>query len=224
MPMRRIPIALTIIMALLISAIAGIQVVNVGKANPSGIVGSVPPDKDTKPPEVSILSPNNGTWIAENSVILACRVSVGESKTAWSRLINEVYYETDWQQNKIYIFGPIGDRWYYYSSGNSSTIECNLSLTGIPEGKHNITVHAVEQGAYNPPYVFVFSINGSSSVYFIVDTTLQGIIVHSPIAWVAVAAVSVVAIGIGLLVFFKKRTHQSKNVSNFRFLGGSKKE
>jgi hypothetical protein len=202
--MGRTAIALTIILALLISVVAGIQAVNFGKANPSAVIGSVPPDADTKPPKVSILSPNNGTWIAENSVILTCRVSIGESKTAWSRLINEVYYEADWQQNKTYVFGPIGDM-YYYPSGNSSIIDCNLSLTGIPEGKHNITVYAIEYGAYNPPYVSVFSTDSSSSVSFTVDTTLQSITVHSPITWVAGAIVSVTIVGLGLLVYVKKR-------------------
>jgi hypothetical protein len=221
--MKRTAIALAIILALLISAAAGMQFITLGKANPSAVIGSVPPDEYTKPPEVSISSPNNGTWIAENSVNLTCRVNVGESKTAWSRLINEVYYEADWQQNKTYIFGPIGDM-YYYPSGNSSTIDCNLSLTGVPEGKHNITVHAVEYGAYNPPYVSTFSIKASSSICFTVDTTLQTIIVHSPLTWVAAAIVSVAVVGAGLFIFFKKWHRQLEIFVTSAFRGGSRKK
>ena len=57
-----------------------------------------------------------------------------------------------------------------------------MNLTEVQEGKHYITVHAVEWGAYiNGLFVHMFSINGSSSVNFTIDAISPTVSVLSPV-------------------------------------------
>jgi hypothetical protein len=74
-----------------------------------------------------------------------------------------------------------------YVSGLSKTIIHNASLNGIPEGKHNITIYAMESGAYtwteDASFILmeVFSINSSSTIFFTVDTVPPNIAILSPL-------------------------------------------
>jgi hypothetical protein len=83
----------------------------------------------------------------------------------------KIYYKSDWEQNETYVYNNEGI--YIPIDENAiAKFSYNIELTEVPEGKHYITVHAVEWGAYiNNLFVHMFSINGSSSFYFIIDVS-----------------------------------------------------
>jgi hypothetical protein len=152
-------------------------------ANPlilSDVLGTIPPDSNTKPPFVSVFTPDNHTVYAVNVISLSVNVSVGESTTASSKYIAEIQYRADWQEDNftIYEYNPTGD--IYSSEQLITSFSKTLNLTGIPDGNHNLTVYAEERGAYYNhtvydgnvwyQYYYLFEINSSSSVYFTVDT------------------------------------------------------
>lgn len=166
------------ISVLLFSLVAGTQLVNLGRANPYHFIlmEEVPPDADTKPPTISMLSPeNNKTAYAANNVVLSLNVSVKYSSTAKALFFWKIYYEADWQRafTSIYEFIP--------ETGMSTISEFNttLELKRIPEGNHAITVYAIEGGRYEEPepggafvtLYYPFEITGSSSVSFTIDVT-----------------------------------------------------
>ncbi|UCC58458.1 MAG: hypothetical protein JSW14_00585 [Candidatus Bathyarchaeum sp.] len=135
--------------------------------------GVKPPDAYTKPPTVTITSPENYTLYDMNWVSLIFNVSVGESTTASYTWIHELWYKGDWQENKTYV-----DLEVYYSDGetlatprerNSTLLpEFSFNLTDIPQGEHNITVYANEKGQYYSQiwHYWNFFINSSETVYF----------------------------------------------------------
>jgi hypothetical protein len=160
---------------LLLSAVAGTQLFNLGRANPysqavySGETSSVP---NTEPPIVSIFSPANNVLHNTNNISLTFNVSVGKSTATigmWTdsgMWISKVYYEADWQENSTFA--------YQIDTAKLITdFSYSLDLRGIPDGKHRIVVYATESGTYFPDlfHYYDFSINGASSVNFTIDTT-----------------------------------------------------
>lgn len=73
------------------------------------------------------------------------------------------------------------------------TIAGNIILTGLSEGAHNVTVYATDIAGH---------VGASETITFTVakPESLPTTMVIAPIA-------SVVVIGVGLLVYFKKRGH-----------------
>jgi hypothetical protein len=156
--------ALALISVLLLSVMVGVRFVFLAEANPYMYLGNVPPDSNTKPPEISILYPENNTIFANNSFTLNFTINVGPSTTGSFLNIYDASYKADW---KPY------DQWV-----NPELTEFSFNLTNILDGNHSITVDAAEEGSYvpaqnnsNPMTRNDFYINGSSSVFFIVDTT-----------------------------------------------------
>ena len=150
--------AVAFVLALLVSVVAGTQLVSVGKANPFWWYENVPPDEYTKPPVISVFSPANNTVFNEDHVYLSFSVDVGESKTAWSVGLINVRYETDWEHNNTDYFRP----W------KNLPFSHEVNLTGIPEGNHTITFQATERGAYENAQAF--KLDSSSTVFFTIDT------------------------------------------------------
>jgi hypothetical protein len=115
-------------------------------ANPIGL-GEVPPDADTKPPYITIFSPENNSQ-TNSSISISLKVGVGELKTAGaSAVIESVSYKADW----------IGDTITLYkdnSTGQSAQSQAHifyvtvLNLTDIPQGNHSIVIYALENGSY----------------------------------------------------------------------------
>ena len=166
---------IVLIFGLLFSTVAGAMFTNLGMANPYLYLGDVPPDADTKPPTVTILSPENKTYNV-NNVFLTFNVNIGESSTGSNLYILNVGYEADRQQNITYVDLTNMDIF-------RNLKELTFNLTDIPEGKHVITVSTVERGSYIPARNSSqpmsrngFSINGSSSVLFTIDTTAPSIL------------------------------------------------
>ena len=199
--MKRTVLDLTVILALLFSAVAGARFVNLTEANPYHHIwlyeGDVSPDRSTEPPTIFILSPENHTVHAVDTISLSLNVSIGNSSTASSCVIEEIYCRTDWQSNNISVYkyswkpAPLV---IYSSSPRITELSETINFTGIPDGNHTIVVYALEIGDYithrgplgsgltvlSYAYYYVnFNITGSSVVSFIVDTTPPTVSVSS---------------------------------------------
>lgn len=71
----------------------------------------------------------------------------------------------------------------------------NVTLTGLSSGEHNVIVYAIDEAG---------NIGTSETVYFIVDAP-----VPFPTLVIIASGASLAVVGLGLLVYFKKRKHQS---------------
>lgn len=164
-------LALTLILVLLMSAVAGTQFARVGKADAWEYTGEEPADAFTNPPTVIIQFPEKNKTYTVNNVSLTFNVRVGDSTTASYPIITEVYYETDWQQGITIVHSSDwrGPDAYFYGFESK---DFSFNLTGVPEGNHSITIHATEHGTYYRALYRAssFTINGSSSVSFTIDT------------------------------------------------------
>jgi hypothetical protein len=180
-------LAAAFIIALMFSTVAASQLVHSGKGEIPAVVGNRNPDVSTKQPVISFSSPINGTTYPIDSVTLSFNVTVGDSSTALSRLFHEVYYIADWQQTKTQVSGPDLFNEGELASNVSPPIIYTAQLTGVPEGKHNITIYAEEWGAYVSSrdaaflLMWEFSINSSSTIFFNVDTIPPNISILTPL-------------------------------------------
>ena len=159
------------ISVLLLSAVAGTQLVNLGRANPylyNGVKeGEISPPDGTKPPIILILSPKNNTAYASNNVSLTLNVSMPENDVPLH--ISEIYYRASWQHNAN---GQL----------KISVNQRSINLTDIPEGPRWLEVYAIAtgfayetrhevKGIYYTTYYVGYKISSSSVVNFTIDTT-----------------------------------------------------
>jgi hypothetical protein len=183
--MNKKGLATVVVLSLLISVMAGAELVSVGSANPFSFFWEyIPPDEYTEAPVISVSSPMNNTVLNEDTVILSFEVDVGKSETAEETVLFYVNYLTDWQHDNEHFFYP-----------DSAPFMHEVNLTGIPEGKHSITFEANERGAYNNTHAF--SIDGSATIYFTIDTNPETTIPEFP-SWtpmlIMLVAVVVIAV------------------------------
>ena len=145
-------------------------------ANPYIDGGEVPPDAYTHPPTIFISSPENNAVYAANNLTFTFNISAPESTTAANPpFISEVYYETDWQEDSIRVYG-----FPYHYDPRPTKLDFSFAITEIPEGQHNIAVHATGSGWYlNGLYSHDFNIHGSSPVNFVIDTIPPNVTVLS---------------------------------------------
>jgi hypothetical protein len=123
---------------------------------------------DTIAPAISVLSMENQTYTSAD-VPLSFAVNETTSQTA---------YSLDGQENVTAVAG-------------------NTTLTGLPNGVHNVTVYAHDLAG---------NIGASETVTFTVAEEPEPF----PTAPVAAASVATVAVAlVGLLVYFRKRKHQA---------------
>jgi hypothetical protein len=171
---KKIILTAVCISVLLFSAVAGTQLLNLGRANPYKWVGDVPPRADTKPPAITISSENN-TVYSSNNLTISFNVRILPSLTASDFYINTIYSKTSWQNDSVVVY-----QWSSHALENPydddpklTEISQELNLTSIPEGKQNVTIQAIGDGIYwgDTFYYTTFSINGSSSISFTIDTT-----------------------------------------------------
>ncbi len=160
-----------LITALLITAVAGTFLLRLGNANPYSQAvykGTIaPPSK----PTITISSPENNTSHKTTNLTIVLNVSIAKTTVEnYEEFISRVYYTSDWQQNE-------NDIYKYYNPDPSyirpkiSEFSYSLNLTEIPDGKHNITFHAVERGYFYASIFeyYGFSANASSQLSFTVD-------------------------------------------------------
>jgi hypothetical protein len=168
--MKRKALALTFIMALLFSVVAGTEFVNLGSANPYihdiAEEREEPAPEGTEPLTILLTSPENYTTYASNNISLTFNTSWSESIDHF--LYFELYYKASWQPKKTYLD--------YGSSARFVTI----NLKDVPEGFHQLEVGAVAKywgyttrqetkGLYRTMYFVSYRLNGSSTVNFTVS-------------------------------------------------------
>jgi hypothetical protein len=118
--------------------------------------------KDLVSPRISFLSPPNGTYVTSNF----------ELDFTVSEAVSQILYCLDGKANQ--------------------TLTGSLTLTGLAEGAHNVTLYAADlAGNAAEPKTLFFNVD-----------------LPEPFPIIPVIAVLAVAVvGIGLLVHFKKRKH-----------------
>jgi hypothetical protein len=165
------------------------RLVYIAKSNPIYSIheevnmGSVDPDQSTKPPTILTLSPENNTVYGVDTVSLSLNVSIGDSSTASSCVLDFIYCKTDWQSNITFVY-KYGDHYVYSFPRKITEFLGTVNFTGIPDGNHTMKVYAFESGKYplyvrpSPSDLHVvehcynsFQIIGSSLIRFAVDTT-----------------------------------------------------
>lgn len=115
------------------------------------------------PPEISILLPQNTTYEA-NNIPLNFTINEPTSK---------IEYSLDGQE--------------------TVTIAGNTTLTGLSNGKHNVTIYATDKDGH---------IGMSETVHFSVEVPFPTTLIIAPVA-------SAALITIGMIIYFKKRNHKT---------------
>jgi hypothetical protein len=120
--------------------------------------------KDIVSPKISFLSPPNGTYVTSD---VKLDFTVNEAAS-------EILYCLDGKENQ--------------------TITDSLTLTGLKEGAHNVTLYAADlAGNVAEPKTLLFNVDLPESF---------------PVVQVAtVPAIAIVLVGAGLIIYFKKRKH-----------------
>ena len=90
MLMKRRALAPTFILALLLSAVAGTQLVSVGRGNPYFYAGDVPPKPDTIPPKILMFSPENNTVYNTNNITIEFNVTAPTGPTVSSPITSGI--------------------------------------------------------------------------------------------------------------------------------------
>jgi hypothetical protein len=167
-------ITASIISALLFTAVAGTQFVNVGKSNPYLRNPYATPPADIEPQIITILSPQNNTSYASRNLSLSFKVSINSANNRYHMYINTIVFNESWQKIKLISVYE----WSWNNGWNPSDDDPKLTeflyernLTNIPEGKQNITVVAYARGYYiQGLFLNGFDTNVTSSVIFTIDT------------------------------------------------------
>ena len=152
MLMKRTALALTLISALLVSALAGSQFVNVGIANP------VPPTT-----EIQILSPQSDKTYSAHKVPLIFEVV--ERHGTYSFLIG----------TSLILYYVDGEEAGYFDgsefSGNGLSKTFSVNLTGLSAGRHSVKI--TKNATFNLIMTDYTQFVSSREVYFWVTTSLR---------------------------------------------------
>ncbi len=171
-----------LILGILISAAGGfVKSIEANPLSQAEYVGNHGPFSKTS---ITISStentPLNNTMHNSSSLSLFLNVSYMKSNTIpqafyYNEYLSEIYFKADWQQNKTYVYTfnyyqPRIDEFNYY-----------LNFTGIPEGKHNVTFYAIQDGVYAPSLYKYYSLEKkiALSVFFIIDTICPNVSILS---------------------------------------------
>jgi hypothetical protein len=164
--MKRMALAVTIVLSLLFSLAAGVLFVNVTKANPFIIFETTDPIPGTVPPIITVSCPQNNTVYPSNVVCLSFTVSKPQPPTSLEAGINSVRYMLDGNLTGLYYCT-------HYSSGSppgvpSFSYSENLTL---PKGKHTLVVNA--SGVVLPGDMKIFGMQSSETIVFSVSTAIS---------------------------------------------------
>jgi hypothetical protein len=186
--MKRITLAPTLVFAFLFLHLVTLQLVSLTTADP--IV--IQPTPNTNPPSLIIHSPSNTTYYGSD-VLLNITVAMPNN---WTLLeaVKDVYYRLDGQKHVLWV----GTQRNYGDSLNFSTV-----MKEVIRGQHILQVTVRAQSEYysdpNRGFASIYSLDTSQTIVFAVAEPF-------PTAWVATGIVSVAAVSVGLLVYFKKRS------------------
>jgi hypothetical protein len=186
--MRKTSATLTLILALLIIAIAGMFFVNLAWANfvvPDWkMVEAIPVPEGTKLPVVTIFNPQNSTFYASENLLLNFSVTTKES-TNIPLSVDGLYYIASWQNRT-----DIDMRSFYFENNSSYPSTFSINITDVPEGSCWLQVYAVAHAvAYETghetsgtglvktytTYYVAYEALSSSTAEFTIDTTRPNI-------------------------------------------------
>jgi hypothetical protein len=168
--MNRTAVALTLIMALLFSAIAGACLVKLAQADPY-FQNWVPPPWGAIPLAISISSPQNNTIYKVNNITLAFNINA-QNTSLYD--IDGIYFKADWMPDNVTVYKDNG-----YSG--PEFWEYNETLWNIPDGEHSVVVTAWGGNYY---------VTGQTANIFEMTTTL---IVNFTIADITPPRVSILS-------------------------------
>jgi hypothetical protein len=154
----------TLALALLLATAVMTALVDFASANPYSKAmysGDVSPPLGTKPPVISVVSPENNSTYNTNDISLTFNVSAGQSNTG----ISKIFFSGHWHQNTTYV--------NFTAFNNSLPPQLSYNLTGVPDGNQSITICAVATGTYYGDlfHYYRFYISNAVLVNFVIDTT-----------------------------------------------------
>jgi len=154
---------------LVISSVAKFTPVN---ANPYMYHEFVIDPSFVKPPTITITSPKqNALYSNDGTIILYFNVTGPDASNLLTKYLSMVDYKGDWMQEAKHAYRTKNFETYTPDDFPFS-LGFNLSLTGIPYGKHSLVITAFGSGGYAEGLTWYgFSKNSSSSVNFTIDKT-----------------------------------------------------
>ena len=130
-----------ILSGLILLVIAQLCFVKSVDANPYIYFRSVTAPVD---PTITILSPENDALYALNTLTLKFKAVIDNTSDYdfFNVQIKSVYYQTSWQADNVTLYAWSANDELDMDDDDPFIIEysCKLTLTGIPEGKQNLTV------------------------------------------------------------------------------------
>ena len=169
--MERTAFALTLILALLISALAGATFVDLAEANWLFPMNHSPPSK----PEISVLLPESDNKYSTNIGIdfLVRGPNWGDYVDRFGDYIklSSISYSLDDKANVTFVGEQIA-----LSDSRSLVIRFLGNLSGLSDGFHSLVVYAQGEGKYSPePYKWVDwkAVGSSAGISFIVNANIK---------------------------------------------------
>jgi hypothetical protein len=164
--MKRMALAVSVVLSLLFSLVVGTVLVKEAKANPLIIFEATDPIPGTVPLIITVSCPQNNTVYPSNVVCLSFTVSKPQPPTSLEAGINSVRYMLDGNLTGLYYCT-------HYSSGSppgvpSFSYSENLTL---PDGKHTLVVNA--SGVVLPGDMKIFGMQSSETIVFSVSTAIS---------------------------------------------------
>jgi hypothetical protein len=207
-------VALTLVAALL-STVAGAQVVSLVSANPFLPPPSFPSEPNTDPPIIAVQSPHNITYHV-NYIPLNFTITGPDS---WNMVyIHEVSYQLDGKTNTMWKMMPIRP------PPTQPTVQQFLMLYGLSMGGHTLQINVTACSFYDPVQSADWHLtseywtNAIRTISFTVDAGPYPSPSPSPqetepepfpTTSVIASIGSVAIVGLGLLVYLKKRQKES---------------
>jgi len=206
--MKKTASALTLTLALLFSVVAGTQMVNLAEAKPNMFI---------KPRycHISIQSPQNGT-LNSAQILLNFTVKKWDISDVYSYfyILDGQDYHSGVKIEEIQFVGEETISEEHLFSYVETTLRGQAVLPSLSDGAHSVTVfigQVVGYGTIRPANVDPFS----TTTNFNVDSTIQSSPTPQeneqkpfPTTLVIVVLIaSITVVGVGLLVYFKKRKH-----------------
>ena len=136
--MKRTALALTLIIALLFSSVAGTQFINFGLADPFII--------REFPLTVTILSPKDGSTFTDNHFLLDCTVTDIPREKFEPDLSSVTFYV------RVILDGDLTPYPVEYNLSNPPGFRHSINVTNIPDGEHGLQVtagYALETSFHN---------------------------------------------------------------------------
>ena len=205
-------LATTIIIALIVTFVVGMQVIEVVVADPFWIYKIIDPIPGTIPPVITIISPLNNTTYPSDGIIASFNVSKPQLGTRASSII-DVTYTLDGETVQAFTIWKNGSA----SSGSGiPRFNTTFSLPSLHAGKHSLTVEAngvVFAGGESG--LDIFFINSNSTTFFTVgipstsQPSLTDYLLNPTFLTAIAGGVVIGAVASVSLVYFKRRRQRT---------------